>query len=67
MRSLSLSELNVSLPEIVPANSPEYNPYAVDSFGVFVDGTVVPAQPNDVSVQVPFIFGSSKFSSLTCN
>ncbi|KAK3683175.1 hypothetical protein LTR37_020488 [Vermiconidia calcicola] len=45
LRSLSLDQLNVTLPE----NSvPSYNPYSPQSFGAFVDGEVVPAQPADV-------------------
>jgi hypothetical protein len=30
------------------------------SFQPYVDGIVIPAQPSEVGVQVPAIFGSSK-------
>ena len=58
LRSLSLEQLNISL----PTNTvPSYNPYSVHSFGAFVDGVTVPAQPADVGVQIPFVYGASMF------
>lgn len=57
LRSLDLSELNVSVPD---TGVPSYNGYVYDSWDPIVDGETIPVQPNDVGVQVPFIMGSSK-------
>lgn len=54
LRSKTTAELNSTFSSVGSA-----------AFGAFVDGETIPAQPADVGVQVPFIFGSSKSSLLT--
>ena len=54
LRSLSLSQLNITLPL---ASGPTST--SVSSFGAFVDGQTIAADPGTVGVQVPFIFGSN--------
>jgi len=56
LRSLPVQQLNFTPPAV---GFPSYISSNVGSFGPFVDGNVIPAQPADVGVQVPFIFGSS--------
>ncbi|KAI9744274.1 MAG: hypothetical protein M1818_002426 [Claussenomyces sp. TS43310] len=54
LRSLPLVHLNAS----DPSGSALPNPNA-SSFGAYVDGQIIPAQPSEVGTQVPAIFGST--------
>ena len=56
-RSKSAFELNASYPEdsAIGVGS------ELQGFGLFVDGTVIPAQPSVAGVKVPAVFGFSKF------
>lgn len=56
LRSKSVSALNATLPT---PTGPTINPSSVSGFGAFVDGQIIPVNPSDVGVQVPFIFGSN--------